>query len=93
MKPTLKETIVLINYYDGLMHDLDARMVKFENTYNGAIDYGLFQMQQDRNMKKLKSYESRIAELKVEFDKANNLKKKLNSIYGVNSDKEDNHEN
>lgn len=69
MKLTRNEILILTNHYDGLMHDLDARMVKFDNTYNGIVDYDLYQTQMDRFRDKLKSYESRINELETELDK------------------------
>lgn len=85
----------LMNYYTGVIYGLERRMHLFENCsdWHGILDSDLYNIQVERYKSKIKELETRILELQDELDKCNEFKKKLNSIYGVNSNKGDNHEN
>lgn len=75
----------LMNYYTGLIYDLECRMYLFENCsdWMGILDSDLYDTQVERYKSKIKELETRILELQDELDKCNEFKKKLNSIYGV----------
>ena len=69
MKLTRSEILILINYYNGLEFELEARMDKFKNISVELIDNDLFVTQRKRYESMHDEYESRIYELQTELDK------------------------
>lgn len=84
-----------INYYARCVEDLRQRSFLFENCSDllYLLDQDLYDTQVERYRLKIKDLMIRINSLQNELDKRKELMKATNSVYGVNSDKENNHEN
>lgn len=84
-----------INYYTRCIEDLRQQSFLFENCSDllDLLDQDLYDTQVERYKSKIKDLMTRINSLQNELDRYKELAKSINSVYGVNSDKEDKHEN
>lgn len=90
MNVTKNEIGALISYYIGFKFYLQNKIDTLREDYQGVIDSDLYKTQLNRYKRRLKECDDRINSLQNELDKSNELKKKkLNSVYGVNSDKKE----
>lgn len=69
MELTRDEIIILINYYENLVNDLESRMNDFEKDCLNLLDFDLYETQQARYKHNIDGSKARIKELDNELNK------------------------
>lgn len=69
MKLTRNEIIILIDYYENLVNDLENRMNNLKNDFFGLIDFDLYDTQKERYKHRIDEDKTRIKELDKELNK------------------------
>lgn len=69
MELTHNEIIILIDYYENLVNDLENRMNDFEKDCIDLLDFDLYETQQARYKHNIDGSKARIKELDNELNK------------------------
>ena len=69
MNLTHDEIIILIDYYENLVNDLESRMNDFEKDCLNLLDFDLYETQQARYKHNIDGRKARIKELDNELNK------------------------
>lgn len=69
MELTYNEIIILIDYYENLVNDLESRVNDFEKDCLNLLDFDLYETQQARYKHNIDESKARIKELDNELNK------------------------
>lgn len=69
MELTHNEIIILIDYYENLVNDLESRMNDFEKDCLNLLDFDMYETQQARYKHNIDGNKARIKELDNELNK------------------------
>lgn len=69
MELTRDEILILIDYYENLVNDLESRMNDFEKDCLNLLDFDLYETQQTRYKHNIDGRKARIKELQNELNK------------------------
>lgn len=69
MELTHNEIIILIDYYENLVNDLESRMNDFEKDCLNLLDFDLYETQQARYKHNIDGSKDRVKELHNELNK------------------------
>lgn len=69
MEVRYDEIMILIDYYENLVNDLESRMNNFKKDCLNLLDFDLYETQQARYKRNIDEIKARIKELNNELDK------------------------